>query len=208
MPCSAWSRGSPRSGGRPASGARLVAACADVVGVTGAGIMLMADDEHRATLGGSDATIRVVEELQFTLGEGPCVDSYRSGQPVLEPRLAHPAVTRWPGFAGPAVDAGIQAIFGFPLHVDGVRIGALDLYRDQPGELRPAQLADALVMADVVAGEVLELEQAGQVGSLADALDDRTRLRAVVHQATGMLSAQLDVPVGEALTRLRAARVR
>ena len=95
--------------------ARLVNTCVDVLAVTGAGIMLMVDNEHRGSLGGSDDAIRVVEELQFTLGEGPCVDTYRTGQPVLEPQLADPDVTRWPEFSVQAVDAGVEAIFGFPL---------------------------------------------------------------------------------------------
>jgi hypothetical protein len=173
-------------------GARLVTACVDVVDVSGAGISLMVDDTQRATLGGSDDAIRLVEELQFTLGEGPCVDTYRTGRPVLEPHLGDPDVERWPEFSGPAVTAGINAIFGFPLHVGTACIGALDLYSDRSGDLRREQFTDAIIMANVVAHAVLDLP-----GGKAD-------FRSAVHQASGLLSAQLDIPVGDALGRIRA----
>lgn len=192
-----------REAGRD-SGTRLVDACVEVVEVTGAGIMLMVGDEQRGSMGGSDDAIRTVEELQFTLGEGPCVDTCRIGRPVLEPNLADPKVARWPEFAGPAVDAGVQAIFGFPLQIGVIRIGALDLYVDTPGGLRPQQFTDALVMADVVAHALLELQAGAEPGALSQGLQDGTNLRSVVHQASGMLSVQLDLSVGDALSRLRA----
>ena len=186
------------------SGARLVGACVDVLGVTGAGIMLMVDGGHRGTLGSSDAAMGVVEELQFTLGEGPCLDSYRLGRPVGEPALADPVTPRWPSFSPPAVDAGVQAIFGFPLQIGAIRLGALDIYSDRPGELTQAQVADALVMAEVVTHEILELQAGAPPEALASELDTTANLRTVVHQATGMLSVQLDIPMADALIRLRA----
>lgn len=186
------------------SGARLVGSCVSVLEVTGAGIMIMVDGGHRGTLGSSDATMGVVEELQFTLGEGPCLDSYRLGQPVFEPELADPITPRWPTFTPPAVAAGVQAIFGFPLQIGAIRLGALDIYIDRPGDLTDMQHADALVMADVVTHEILELQAGAPPGALASELDTAANLRAVVHQASGMLSVQLGVPIADALIRLRA----
>jgi hypothetical protein len=192
-----------REGGQ-GSGDRLVSACVGVLDVTGAGIMLMVDGDHRGTLGSSDATMGVVEDLQFTLGEGPCLDSYRLGRPVFEPALADPATPRWPSFTPPAVEAGVAAIFGFPLQVGAIRLGALDIYLDRPGDLSETQLADALVMADVITHEVLALQAGAPRGSLASELDDADRLRVAVHQASGMVAVQLDIPIGDALIRIRA----
>ena len=186
------------------SGARLVRACVSALDVTGAGIMIMVDGGHRGTLGSSDATMGVVEDLQFTLGEGPCLDSYRLGQPVFEPSLAAPITDRWPLFSPPAVKAGVRAIFGFPLQVGAIKLGALDVYLDRPGDLDDTQLADALVMADVVTHEILELQAGAPPDALASELDTPENLRAVVHQASGMLAVQLDVPIADALIRLRA----
>jgi GAF domain len=185
-------------------GLRLVDSCVETLDVTGAGIMLMIDDEHRGTFACSDPTIGVVEDLQFTLGTGPCIDTYRMGEPVLEPQLADPTVMRWPGFSGPAVEAGVQAIFGFPLLVVTQRLGALDLYLDHPGELRPDQVSDALILADVAAHAILEAQASAPGGELARELEAVTASRAVVHQAAGMALVQLDVPIDEAMSRIRA----
>lgn len=186
------------------SGARLVSSCVSVLAVTGAGIMVMVDGGHRGTLGSSDAAMGVVEELQFTLGEGPCLDAYRLGRPVFEPALADPITPRWPAFTAPAVEAGVEAIFGFPLQIGAIRLGALDVYLDRPGDLSEAQLADALVMADVVTHEIIELQAGAPSEALASELDTSANLRAVVHQASGMLSVQLDIPIADALIRVRA----
>jgi len=186
------------------SGARLVSACVNVLSVTGAGIMIMVDGGHRGTLGSSDAAMGVVEELQFTLGEGPCLDSYRLGRPILEPSLADPVTPRWPRFTPRAVKAGVEAIFGFPLQIGAIRLGALDIYLDRPGHLNDECLADALVMADVVTHEILELQAGAPPEALASELDTAQNLRAVVHQASGMVAVQLGIPIVDALIRLRA----
>jgi hypothetical protein len=185
-------------------GERLCDTCVEVLDVTGAGIMLMSDGEHRGTLGVSNPVMTVVEDLQFTLGEGPCIDAYSSEHPVLEPDLGHPATNRWPAFSGPAVQAGVRAVFGFPLRVGAVNLGALDLYLDQPGALRTDQLTDAAVMAGVISKTVLALQAEALPGELPELLDATVLHRAVVHQASGMLSAQLDIDVADALVRIRA----
>jgi hypothetical protein len=146
----------------------------------------------------------VIEELQYTLGEGPCIDAYQHDKPVLEPDLADPAVPRWLGFRARALTAGARAVFGFPLQVGTIRLGALNLYRDRPGALDDEQHADAVVMADVAARAVLSMQANAPPETLAAELEAGADLRFVVHQAAGMVSAQLEVSVGEALVRLRA----
>jgi hypothetical protein len=183
---------------------RLGQVCRDATGVTGASIMLMAGDQPRGSLGATDAVSARIEELQLTLGEGPCVDAYERDWPVLEPDLANPADPRWVAFSGPAVEAGARAIFGFPVRIGALRLGALDLYCDRPGPLTDEQHADALVVADVAAITLLALEADSPAGTIVRGLGAGTGLPHVVHQASGMVSAQLDVPVGEALLRLRA----
>ena len=76
-----------------------------------------------------------MEELQFTLGEGPCVESSGTGRPVLQPDLARTGPARWPGFSAAALEAGIGAVFALPLRVGAIRLGVLDLYRDAVGGL-------------------------------------------------------------------------
>src|SRR5438445_9247170 len=122
--------------------ARLCEVCADVSLMTGAGIMLMAGDVQQGSVCSSNNVSALIEELQYTLGEGPCVDAYREDRRVLEPDLAGQSTAGWLAFTPPAVAAGARAVFGFPLQVGGIRLGALNLYRDQPGAMGEEQYAD------------------------------------------------------------------
>lgn len=192
-----------RQAGKQA-GPRLCMACVDLIEVTGAGIMLMVDDRHRGSLGSSDEVSGIVEELQFTLGEGPCIDAHRGRHPVLEGNLAKPSTSRWGAFSDAAVAAGVEAIFAFPLQVGAMSLGAMDLYVDQSGELRREQLSNALVMAGVIARELLTRQALAEPGGMAAGLEDTESLLLEVHQATGMLSEQLGIPIADALVRLRA----
>jgi len=183
---------------------RLCEVSAEVTGMSGAGIMLMAGDLPRGSLCTSNDISALIEDLQYALGEGPCVDAFARDRAVLEPDLADPRTPRWLAFAGPALDAGVRAIFGFPLRVGAVRLGALNLYRDRSGPLSDDEHADALVMADVSAQAVLVLQADAPAGALAAALVAGAELHYVVHQAAGMVAAQLDTSVTDALIRLRA----
>ena len=183
---------------------RLCDVCADVTGATGAGIMLMSGDVPRGSVCTTDSVSALIEQLQYDLGEGPCLDAYDQGRPVLEPDLASPALPRWPAFAPPVIVAGARAVFGFPIQVGAVRLGALNLYGDAPGSLSDAQHADALLMAGIVGQALLLLQAGAPTGMVASELEANADFQYVVHQATGMVAAQLEVSVGQALIRLRA----
>lgn len=182
----------------------LAAVSAHVSGTTGAGIMLMSGDVPSGSLATTDRVSALIEELQFSLGEGPCVDAYEQDRPMLEPDLVDPVVPRWLAFAGPAVAAGARAVFGFPLRVGAVRLGALNLYRATEGPLSDEQHADALAAADITAQAILVLQTDAPAGALAAELEAGAELQFVVHQAAGMVAAQLGISVGQALVRLRA----
>jgi GAF domain-containing protein/ANTAR domain-containing protein len=183
---------------------RLCEVCADVALMTGAGIMLMTGDVQQGSVCSSNDVSALIEELQYTLGEGPCVDAHMEGRPVLESDLADANTTRWFGFTPPAVAAGARAVFGFPIHVGAVRLGALNLYRDQPGPLTGDQYADALVLAGLAGQAVLAMQGHATPGALATQLEEGANFRFVVYQASGMVAVQLGVSVAEALIRLRA----
>ncbi|MBI2711090.1 MAG: GAF and ANTAR domain-containing protein [Actinobacteria bacterium] len=183
---------------------RLCRVCADITGMSGAGIMLMSEAGPRGSLCTTDEVSALIEQLQYDLGEGPCLDAYRLDRPVLEPDIRRPVVPRWLAFSGPALGAGARAVFGFPLRVGSVRFGALNLFRDRPGTLDADQHADALVMADVAAQSILLLQAGAPPGQVAAELEAGADFQYVVHQAAGMVAAQIDVSVGEALVRLHA----
>src|SRR6266576_5936368 len=192
------------AGGDGWSSARLCGACPQIVGVSGAGVMLMSGDIPQGSLCATDEVSQLIEDLQYTLGEGPCVDAYQQDQVVAEPDLADPVTRRWPTFTPPALEAGARAVFGFPLRVGTVRLGALNLYRDRPGPLSGDQHADALVVADVAARWVLEAQAGASSGAVAEELETGADFHFAVHNAAGMVSVQLGTIVTEALIRLRA----
>jgi len=183
---------------------RLCAVCPEVIGVNGAGIMLMSGDIPRGSLCTTNEISHLIEELQYTLGEGPCVDAYEQDGVVAEPDLADPTTRRWLAFTPPAVDAGVRAVFGFPMRVGTVRLGALNLYRDRPGGLTSDQHADALIVADLAARWVLEAQAGAPAGAIAEELETGADFHYVVHNAAGMVAAQRGISVTEALIRLRA----
>ncbi len=167
--------------------------------MTGAGLTLMNQDEPEV-IWASDQATHGIEEAQLALGEGPGLEAFGLGTTVLEPDLAR-GTARWPFFRRAALDLGVGALFAFPLQVGVIRLGVLSLYRRDPGSLSDDQLADALVLADVATEDLLDLQAQGEVPWRRS---DPGGQRARVHQATGMISVQLDSTMADALARLRA----
>lgn len=182
---------------------RLCAACVDVLGVTSAGISIMSG-RHSGPVCVSDQHTSTLEELQFSLGEGPCQDAFHTGAPVLAPRLDGAASARWPVFAGQAREAGVRAVFAYPLAVRRSNVGALTIYQDREGGLSASQGEDTLAVAAVLAETLLAMQADAAPGLLPEAIDDAFAHRAEVHQASGMVAVQLKVPVATALARIRA----
>jgi hypothetical protein len=182
----------------------LCVASAKVASVSGAGVVLILHGQALGTVCCSDAVSEAVEDVQFTLGEGPCIDAFNTRAPVSIPDLASADVVRWPGFREGALAAGIRAAFGFPILVGPVCIGALNLYQKRAGNLSDEQVADAAVLAHVAGRIVMGWQSVAGEGSLARQLEHLPANRAVVHQATGMIAVQAFVSVDDAVTLLRA----
>ena len=180
----------------------LLRSCCLATGLDGAGVSILASTGTREPWCATDELASRIEELQLTLGEGPCVDSSTSGSPVLVPDLSDPGdavAGRWPIFRAEATRLGARAIFAFPLRFGAIRLGAVDLYRSSPGPLSESELGSALASMDELGLAVLEApDQYGD--SEVPAMTSM-----VVHQAAGMVMAQLDSSIEEAMVRLRAA---
>jgi hypothetical protein len=185
-------------------GPGLCRAAVELLGMSGAAIMLRRADGPASSFGHTSDAVGKLEDLQFTLGEGPGVDAHASGRPVFEPALDDLATTRWPMFAPAAVAAGMRSAFGFPLRVGAIRLGALDLYHVRPGSLSSDQVSEATVFAGVLTQELLAFQAGATPDTVPREIDHVENLRAQVHQASGMLSEQLDIDILDALVRLRA----
>jgi hypothetical protein len=178
-------------------------ACVAGLDVDGAAISLLTASPLRETVFATDPIADQLEELQFGLGEGACIDAALSGRPVLVSDLNEPAQTaRWPVYAAAVVEqTGVRAIFALPLLWGTVNLGVLDLYRRSPGPLDEVQQRDAVSAADAAALILLGLR--------TDPGDEHSwdlswGNRAEIHQATGMVVAQLGISATDAFARLRA----
>jgi hypothetical protein len=184
--------------------AELVHGCSRALPVSGVGLALMTDRGPAGTVAATDGAALELEDLQFTLGEGPCVDASQTGRPVLQPDLAATGPGRWPAFAGGALAAGVAAVFALPLRVGAIRVGVLDLYRATPGSLTPEQLREALAFADAATLLLLYLQTRGPTGEFPPDALALPGDRAEVHQASGVVSVQAGRSLAEALVLLRA----
>jgi hypothetical protein len=182
----------------------LCLATVEVLGVSGAGLVLMSGGQSLDFIGVSDGVSEAIEQMEYTLGEGPCVSAFRTQTPVFDADLADEGTVRWPQFRRGALAAGIHAAFGFPLLIERICIGALNLYHDQPGALTEDQIANALVVAKFASRSVLAWQADAPPGTLAWQLERAPNHKVEIHQATGRISVQAGVSLDDALVLLRA----
>lgn len=178
----------------------LLRSCCRATGLDGAGVSIVDRDGTREPLFATDELATTMERLQLTLGEGPCVDSSETGTPVLVPDLTDPrdmVARSWPVFRNEATRAGARAIFAFPIQIGAICLGAVDFYRRSTGPLTRPELSTALSSVEEV-GLIL-LEAPEQYGD-----PETVTTNMIVHQAAGMVMAQLGTSIEQAMVRLRA----
>jgi hypothetical protein len=181
----------------------LAAECAVLLGVDGIAVSLVVEGSVTELVLACGVASTRFEEAQFTLGEGPGPDVVRSGAAVLEPDLAAVRAGRWPGLLPAAEALPVRAVFCFPLSLGAISVGVLTGVRSTAGAMSEQELDDALVLATamtmlLLGGDGLRLE------SWCGTETPQALRQAVVHQATGMISVQLDGSLPMALLRLRA----
>ncbi|WP_127783622.1 ANTAR domain-containing protein [Rhodococcus sp. X156] len=198
----------------PGAASQLCTLCLRDVPVDGAAVVMLAGQNTRRLLHATDETAYVLDELQFTLGEGPCLTAFTLPKPLFEnDMVGAAAMARWPGYAREAAIAGAGAAFAFALRIDGTAFGVLELYRRAPGPLSEESVATAQQHADSLAGPVLDEGLAGLGTVLSptfpDSNPERMHLaqmtdRNDVHQAAGMLAVRQGLSVPDALAVLRS----
>jgi hypothetical protein len=199
-----WSRVIEHAHGRPVEVEHVCAVVISAAGVDTAAVAVMLSATPRETMYASDQVASELEELALTLGEGPSVDAFTGGPSLVADLTAADCLVRWPVFAPAAANAGIRAVFALPLRVGAIRLGVMDLYRAQPGDLGREQLADALMLADTACALLLDTAQRDRSPEDGRWPEQAGPQHPEVHQATGMITAQLGVTVAVALIRLRA----
>lgn len=181
---------------------RLADRCVEVLDVQTAGIMLAAPDGQLRVMASSSEAMRVLELFEIQAQEGPCLDSHRTGVPVVNQDLA--AVNgRWPRFAAEALAAGFQSVHALPMRLRGSVIGALNLFRAGPGEMEQADIDVAQAFADVATIAVLQHQAAHEAQLVNEQLTHALNSRVIIEQAKGMVAERLNLDMERSFTALR-----
>ena len=188
---------------------RLCQACVELLDVDGASISFIDGSTTQGTFGSSGQLSRTLDELQFTYGEGPCLEAVSQRKPILAPDLNDPGERRWPALAQAMLGHGIHAIFALPVTIASTPIGALDLFRHRSGPFDGEAMIAGVWAAGLAALPLLDLMTADtDWQKAADGRGNWEQLasleRVEVYQATGMIVAALGVSPADALVRLRA----
>jgi GAF domain-containing protein len=181
--------------------------CVEILDVESAGIMLAVPDGDLRVMASSSEVMRVLELFELQAQEGPCLDCYRSGAPVVNQDLAG-ANGRWPRFADEALAAGFRSVHALPMRLRGTVIGALNLFHAEPGDLLPADVDAAQAFADVATIAILQHRAAVGAQVLTEQLTHALNSRIVIEQAKGVVAERvgLDMPAAFAALRGHARR--
>lgn len=181
--------------------AQLCEVCVLVLPIAGAGIIVQQPGMGAEVLCASNDVVERVEWLQVTLGQGPGLDAIASGGLVVALDLTV-SDGRWPTFAAEAVKFGLEAMYAMPLQVGAIQVGVLDLYRDTAAPLNASDFADAVVVTELLTA--ILLTQTERIDGQLSSWWDQPLVAREIHQATGMVTAQLGVTAREAYVRMQA----
>jgi GAF domain-containing protein len=177
--------------------------CADVLDVDAAGLMLVAPDGDLRVMASSSETMRLLELFELQAQEGPCLDCYRTGTPVVNRDLADDPA-RWPRFSSEAIAAGFHSVLALPMRLRGTVIGALNLFRPEPGEMGAEDVQAARALADVATIAVLQHRATLEAQLINEQLSHALNSRIVIEQAKGMVAEREGLDMSAAFARLRA----
>ena len=189
--------------------AELMSASSDSVEAEPASTVILLGRLCRAVAGSagvvasSSELSSTLDELQFSLGEGPSRDTYSLRRPVLIADLGSSEGQSWPIYTAGALESGVHGVFAFPLHVGAATFGVFTIYRSSPGALNGRHLAMALTFAER-ATEILLTADSAPDGALHPGVESALSYRAEIYQAQGSVTVQLGISLAEALIRMRA----
>lgn len=175
----------------------------DILGVSATCVTLM-NTRNSTPVCASDERVVRLDDLQYTVGEGPSPEAFAARSMVSEPDLADQVPQRWQHFTPMAIELGMAGVFAFPLQVGESCVGVLTAYQDVAGPLSKEQESNGLLVADTIARSMLRTRPEGDFEILAGSNGGEGAHRAEFHQAVGMIAVQLGVGVSEAALRIRA----
>jgi GAF domain-containing protein len=180
----------------------LTGRCVDVLGVAAAGLMLIGIDGDLRVMASSSEAMRVLELFELQTHEGPCLECYQSGQPILNLNLAS-TTRRWPRFTPEAIEAGFRSVHALPMRLRGDVIGALNLFHVEPDEMEQDDVVAAQALADVATIAILQHRAAIEAQVLNEQLHLALNGRIVIEQAKGIVAERKRLTMEEAFYALR-----
>jgi len=172
--------------------------CVEVTDVAAAGLMLASHDGKLRVLASSSDAMRVLEVFEAQTDEGPCVDCFHSGQPIVNLSL-----DRWPRFGPQAAEAGFRSAHALPMRLRGKTIGALNLFKNVEEPLGDSDVVAAQALADVATISILARNAATDSQTLNQELTQALNTRIVIEQAKGVVAERAGVDMEQAFSRLR-----
>ena len=176
--------------------------CVATFNVGAAGIMLVAPDGELRVMASSSEEMRMLELFELQSEQGPCLDCYRTGRPVVHRDLTE-TNGRWPRFAAEALEAGYRSAGALPMRLRGTVIGALNLFYVEPGGMPQADIDAAQALADVATIAILQHRAATDAQVLNSQLNHALNSRMVIEQAKGMVAERETLNMEEAFSVLR-----
>ena len=176
--------------------------CVDVLDVAAAGVMVVAPAGDLRLMASSSETMRALELFELQADEGPCLDCFLTGLPVVQRDLAATA-SDWPRFSGAALAAGFRSVQALPMRLRGTVLGALNLFHVHPGKLRPADLEAGQALADVATIAILQHRATLETQLLNEQLNEALNTRIVIEQAKGMVAEHESLDMEQAFATLR-----
>ncbi len=180
----------------------LAARCVEVLGVSAAGVMLVAPEGDLRVIASSSEAMRVVELFELQSQEGPCLDCYGTGEPVLNEDL-RTVQTRWPRFATVALDAGFRTAHALPMRLRGSVVGALNLFSTDAGALAEEDIVAGQALAAVATIAILQQRVVSEARIVNDQLDHALSSRVVIEQAKGVLAERSGLTMEAAFEVMR-----
>jgi transcriptional regulator with GAF, ATPase, and Fis domain len=179
----------------------LTERCVHLLNISAAGLLLTDQRDGLQVVAASSERTRLLELFQLQTDQGPCVDCFRSGQPVSVADLA--AATRWPHFASAATEVGFAAVHALPMRLRTEVIGALNLFDSEPGALDEGALRIGQALADVATIGLLQQRAIRHRDALTEQLQHALTSQILIEQAKGVLAERLELDVGAAFALLR-----
>ena len=165
--------------------------------------VLLSDDQDRLHfMAASDEQVHLLELFQLSIGEGPCLDCFRFGAPVINSDLSR-ARARWPQFAPRATAMGLSSVHAFPLRLRGSVLGTMGLFGEQAVPIEQDTVAVLQAFADVATISILQERTVRRGEVLTTQLQGALNSRVTIEQAKGYIAQQYQVSVDAAFEMLR-----